>query len=261
MTTHQPVPIHHTRGQALSEMLLVLMVLLPLWWIIPMLDKYQQMSHATLLASRYAAWDAAWFAQADASRAKPPSQSENELEARLFSDPWQAIRSIGADSVTQAQPHPGWRNPDGHPLLHPVGPVLQMSQKALPMPLLAQAGLASPHAMGLASAQLTMAKVTVDVSNLPTGRPHFQPFDTLDLQLQSTTALMHDGWTARSSAQAEAQMARMTPIDGVSSSAMAGVLNVTMPLVELDGVRPPKLMHLPLWRDLVPADRLQEAAP
>ena len=45
-------------GQALTEFLVVSLVLIPLFLLIPMIGKYQDISHATQLASRYAAFDA-----------------------------------------------------------------------------------------------------------------------------------------------------------------------------------------------------------
>lgn len=261
MTQHVPQTRLRTRGQALSEMLLVLLALLPLWWLIPMLDKYQQLSHATLLASRYAAWDDTWFPSIDSSRAKPDTQRTQEVWSRLLGNPWQSVISTQAGARMQATEHPGWRSTDGSPLLHAHGLRLQVNRQALPLPLFDSMGSAGPATMGWPDTGLTVATVTLDVANLPSGVSLLEPFDHLNLQMQARTALMHGSGTARTPVVVEQQLNRLTPIDSVSASGMNAVMSVAMPLVELDSVRPPRLQHLPLWRDLVPADRLHEAAP
>ena len=250
------------RGQALAEMLLVLLALLPLWWLIPMLDKYQQIAHATLLASRYAAWDQAWHPDNDSARAQPVAQRQQTLWARLFAQPWLSIHSSHDPAWANRAPHhPGWRSTDGSPLLQPDGLQVQVTQQALSLPLFETTGLTSPAAIGLPPAELTVASVSMHVANLPSGLSLLQPFDQLQLQTQAQTALMHGSWTLRSPAAVDEHVTRLTPIQGVAGSGIDRTMAGAMPLVELDGVRPPRLQHLPLWRDLVPADRLQEATP
>jgi hypothetical protein len=52
------MPGSRTRGQALTEFLLVSLALIPLFLLLPMIGKYQDINHATQMASRYAAFDA-----------------------------------------------------------------------------------------------------------------------------------------------------------------------------------------------------------
>ena len=45
-------------GQALTEFLVVALALIPLFLLIPMIAKYQDIGHSTQMASRYAAFEA-----------------------------------------------------------------------------------------------------------------------------------------------------------------------------------------------------------
>lgn len=247
-------------GQALVECLLVLLALLPLWWLLPMLGKYQQVSHATLMASRYAAFDAGWFPVDGDGAGKTLADRTHEASTRFLADPWQPIRTSSAG----AAPHPAWRTPDGRPLVMPAqGIGLRIEQQPLALPLLlgpagARAGAA---AMGLPSPVLTQATLSIPLQNLSPGLSLFEPFDRLDLAVQAHTALMHGAWTARSPAAVEHTITPLTPLRAVAASGMAQTLATALPWFELDGVSAPQWAHLPLWRDLVPADRLHKEQP
>jgi len=260
MTPQQRAHRARHGGQALAECLLVLLALLPLWWLLPMLGKYQQVSHATLMASRYAAFDAGWFPVNDDGAGKTLAQRTHEASTRFLANPWQAISASSAG----ATPHPAWRTPDGRPLVVPAQAIeLRIEQQPLALPLLlgpagARAGAA---AMGLPAPALTQAALRVPLHNLSPGLSLLEPFDRLDLAVQAHTALMHGAWTARSPAAVEDTITPLTPLRAVGASGLAQTVASALPWFELDGVSAPQWAHLPLWRDLVPADRLHKEQP
>ncbi len=55
-------PLAHAQGgQALTEFLVVALVIVPLFLLIPLIAKYQDISNSTQLASRYVAFEATQF--------------------------------------------------------------------------------------------------------------------------------------------------------------------------------------------------------
>lgn len=73
-------------GQALVEFLAMAAPLLGLFLLMPMIGKYQDIAHATQMASRYAAFDATVHNDA-AGSSKPPAQLAAEVRRRYFSRP------------------------------------------------------------------------------------------------------------------------------------------------------------------------------
>ena len=82
-------------GQALVEFLAMAAPLLGLFLLMPMIGKYQDIAHATQMASRYAAFDATVHNEAAGSY-KPPTQLAAEVRRRYFSRPDAPIKTDDA---------------------------------------------------------------------------------------------------------------------------------------------------------------------
>ena len=113
-------------GQALVEFLAMAAPLLGLFLLMPMIGKYQDIAHATQMASRYAAFDATVHNDA-AGSSKPPAQLAAEVRRRYFSRPDAPIKTGDTAGDFDAHRNPLWTDPAGNPLI----PRFQPSRSAL----------------------------------------------------------------------------------------------------------------------------------
>lgn len=244
------------RGQALTEFLVVSLVLIPLFLLLPVIGKYQDISHATQMASRYAAFDAVLRNDASNSH-KPPAQLAEELRQRYFGVASAGIKT-GAENGVALRDY--WNDPFGNALIKTSSDI-QMSfgvshgaghadayADASDTVLFPLAKLASLSTNGI-----YRANVAVSLANLPAGLRSVEPFDTLDLVIERHASVLPDAWTARSPAQAEQRFGGLAPIN----EAMPEELVATaVKVIELGKVQPPNFGKLASWRDVVPQDRV-----
>lgn len=249
------------RGQALTEFLIVSLVLIPLFLLIPMIGKYQDISHATQMASRYAAFDAVLRNDSQNSW-KPPRQLEAELRQRTYGP-------AGAGIVTAPESGPvlrdNWSDPYGNALIRTsedVSLTFGVNRGATPeegyaaiddtavFPL---AGVA-----GLGSRGLYRANVAVALANLPAGLKSVEPFNQLNLRIERHASVLPDPWTAHSPAQTEQRAGVLAPISHVMPEAL---IAAAVAAIDMNAVAPPVFGDLKRWRDLVPLDRLRAAEP
>ena len=74
-----------TRSQAPTEFIVIAPALVPLFLLIPLIGKYQSISHATAMASRYVAFDA-MANNAGMGGYQPRAQLEQKVHCRFFSN-------------------------------------------------------------------------------------------------------------------------------------------------------------------------------
>lgn len=240
------------RGHALTEFIVVAVALVPLFLLMPLIGKYQDIAHSTLAASRYAAFDMLTRYQ----NAKPQEQLEQEVRRRFFSASTLPIKSNDSAGDVQADQNPLWRDPTNRPL------IAKFSDIQVSPSWTAQTG--SPEALNksanllvnLPARDIYTATITVPLINLPEGLRFYQPFDQLNLQVQRRTSVAPDPWAAAGPAQVQAQIdkALVVPL----SRPLRGFLDlVNLPMEAVEpGVRQPKLGQLDFWTDQVPCDRL-----
>jgi hypothetical protein len=245
------------RGQALTEFLVVSLVLIPLFLLLPVIGKYQDINHASQMASRYVAFDAVLRNDSNNSH-KSPTQLKDELRQRYFGDAQAGIRSGPEQEVRLRQ---YWNDPYGNPLIRdPADIALSFG-----------ANHGDSHADGYSSASDTRlfpwasrvglstrgiyrANVAVRLANLPAGLRSIEPFDTLDLTIERHASVLPDAWAAASPAQAEQRFGRMAPINAAMPEQL---ISLAIKYVDLDRVEAPRFGNLPAWRDVVPQDRLR----
>ena len=245
------------RGQALTEFLVISLVLIPLFLLLPVIGKYQDISHASQMASRYAAFDVVLRNDGNNSH-KSPAQLQKELRQRYFGPAQAGIRT-GPEQDAALKDY--WNDPFGKPLIrHPADIALSFgashgdkhadgyakASDALLFPLASLAGLSSKG--------IYRANVAVRLANLPKGIRSIEPFDELDLTIERHASVLPDAWTAASPVQAEQRFGRMAPINAVMPE---DLISLAVKYVDLDKVQAPRFGNLPAWRDVVPQDRLQ----
>ncbi|MFL6716381.1 MAG: hypothetical protein ACJ8G3_08480 [Burkholderiaceae bacterium] len=245
------------RGQALTEFLVISLVLISLFLLLPVIGKYQDISHASQMASRYAAFDAVLRNDGNNSE-KSPAQLQNEVRQRYFGPAQAGIKST---SEQEAALKGYWNDPFGNPLIrNPADIALSFGAshgerhadgyaRASDTQLFPLAGLA-----GLSSKGIYRANVAVKLAKLPEGIRSIEPFDKLDLVIERHASVLPDAWTAASPVQAEQRFGRMAPINAVMPESL---ISLAIMYVDLGRVEAPHFGNLPAWRDVVPQDRLQ----
>jgi hypothetical protein len=251
-------------GQALTEFLALAIALVPLFLLVPMIAKYQDIAHHTQMASRYAAFDA--MTRNDSiSTWKPEAQLADEVRRRFFSNPDAPIKTNDTAGDFKAHQNMFWRNPDdtamvldfsrdvvvtygpGNGASHSNG--LTASSDGGAMPLASK--------FGLQSRGIYTANVSVAIANVPALLSAYRPFDALNLRMQRSTSTLYDAWSAKGPEQAEQRFGgdpAVFPAGALSSmSAQIGEAVTAMDPMTAS----PKLGRLDFWRDVVPSDRLK----
>lgn len=256
------------QGQALIEFLVIAAAILGLFLLTPVIAKYQDISHATHMASRYAAFDAT--VHNDASGAfKPVAQLADEIRRRYFSNPNVPIQTDTVADDSEARPNPFWNDPRGGPLIGTLSDVaLTFGENHAPAHDQAFTGssdgkpfgpmpLVNHATLGLKAHGIYRANVSVPLVNLPEGIALYMPLDTIDLRITRHTSVLIDPWAARSVQQNMERFGKLAPLNSAFSPVEA-ILDVAIPAFELWGKVPaPKFGRLQPWQDVVPADRLK----
>lgn len=253
-------------GQALTEFLIVAIALVPLFLLMPVIAKYQDISHATQMASRYIAFDAFTRNDSASSGWKPESQLADEVRRRFFGNTDAPIKTNDAADDFDANQNPFWSDPRGDSLIKDIDNDVKVSfgfdnssshddafssaSDGLPFVLRNQLDL---RARGIYT-----ANVSVALANLPAGLAFYEPFDRIDLSIARGTSVLIDPWTAKNPQQVESKIAGNAAIFPVGSlSAVSPAVDAAVTLIDAPGhFLGPKLGKLDFWRDVVPQDRL-----
>jgi hypothetical protein len=254
------------QGQALTEFLVAAVAIIPLFLLIPLIAKYQDINHTTQAASRYAAFEA-MTRNDSVSTWKTPSQLADEVRRRFFSNPDAPIKTNDVAGDFQAHQNLFWRGPRNEPLIKEIRNDVQVSfgqsnstnhsggfsgaSDGTPFILRSQLDL---QARGIYTANVSVALV-----NMPDGLKFYEPFNQINLRVTRSTSLAIDPWTARSPQQVESKIARSPAVFPVGQlSAVSPIVDGAVTLIELPGgIRGPRLGQLDFWRDVVPEDRLR----
>lgn len=254
-------------GQALTEFLVIAVALVPLFLLLPMIGKYQDIAHATQMASRYAAFDATSFGNVNGYNPwKPPAQLASELQRRFYGNANAPIKTGDVAGDFDADRNLLWRDPYGHPLIRNFNDVtvafgnnsgaqaggFSSSQDGRPFDLVP---FANADTIGLAARGIYTANVAVALANLPQGIRNVAPFNALDLSITRHTSLLFDPWSSPTTAKTEQRVAKLAPLGGALNM-VSPLLNVAIVVLDRGEVTAPKFGNLRAWRDVVPADRL-----
>jgi hypothetical protein len=248
-------------GQALTEFLVVALAIVPLFLLIPMIAKYQDIGYATQMASRYAAFDAT-INNPSTTGMKDPAILAQEVRRRFFSNIDAPIKTNDAAGNFRAHQNAFWRGPNNEPLIQDINTVAVNLATAgsggLGMDILNTAGrgITGLAGFGLPSSPLYQSNVGVPLVNLPAGIRSYEPFDQLNLRVERNTTVLVNGWSARSVDQARERTERSLPVTQ-ALGVFAGVSTFAIGLLERGEIEGPRIGQLDRYQDIVPADRLR----
>ncbi|MDQ2736439.1 MAG: hypothetical protein M3Y55_15935 [Pseudomonadota bacterium] len=255
------------RGQALTEFLVAAIALVPLFLLIPLIAKYQDISHATQMASRYVAFDA--FTHNDSlGTPKPEGQLADEVRRRFFGNADSPIKTNDVAGNFLADHNLFWRDPNGDVLIKDFSNDVTVSYGPANASAHGNGFTAASDGtpfvplhdqLGLRARGLYTVNVSVALANMPAGLSFYEPFDKIDLSIARSTSVAIDPWTARNPQEVEGKIAANPLIFPVGSlAAVSPVVDGAVTAIDAPGIiRGPRLGQLDFWRDVVPQDRLQ----
>jgi hypothetical protein len=254
------------RGQALTEFLVIALAMVPLFLLVPMIAKYQDIRHSTRMASRYVAFDAA-VRNDTQSTWKPEAEEADEIRRRFFSNSDAPIKTGDVAGDFKANQNLFWRDPKGDALISKFSDITVSygetpgTRHADGFKAASDGSIFNPVSgqLGLKARGIYTANVSVSIAKLPDGIKSLEPFNKLDLKMSRSTTVLIDPWTGRSPQAVEASIAGSPAIfpasalEGPATFASAAIATIEVP----GGVTGPKLGKLDFWRDVVPEDRLR----
>jgi hypothetical protein len=258
------------RGQALTEFLMMSLVLVPLILLIPMIGKYQEISHASLVASRYVAWDAT-LNNPSTGDWKPQAQLASEVKRRFFSSIDAPIKTGDVAGNSEEYRNVAWTTPAGKPLIERFENIaisfgadnsndpnqgFTASSNAESLFNYAQWVQVGARTIDLQSRGIFRANVSVPLVNLPEHIEMTKPFDQINLVMNRHTSLLLDPWTGRSPEMVDSKTKGWAPIGRVLDSAVGTLVGGAIEVIDLGDVAHPDFANLEKWKDMVPADRL-----
>lgn len=258
-------------GQALTEFLVLALALVPIFLILPLLGKYQDIGHAAQVASRYVAFDATLHNDDLPGTAfKSAAQLEQEVRRRFFGNVDAPIKTDDAAGNVDADRNPLWTDAAGKPLLQDYGRDVCVTfgipgsgycnGSSTPADGYGDASngvspfLPLDQRLGMPDRGIFTGAVHVRLADIP----NLAPFDALHLTMTRHTSVVPNPWTADSVATVEARTKKLVPISKIE--AVAGLVTFGVDAIE---VSPLTQFHGPeldktvsFASDLVPPDRL-----
>lgn len=256
----------HAKGQAVVEFLIFSVALIPLFLLVPMIAKYQDIAHSTQMASRYVAFEAT--TRNDSSGTfKPVNQLADEVRQRFFSNPDAAIKTNDRAGNFKANQNLFWRDPNDKSLIADINSDVTVtfgsSNGSDHSAAFSGADDGKPFVLkdqlSLPSRGMYTANVSVKVANLPAGLKFYEPFDKINLTMTRSTSVVIDGWAGSGPDAVQAKLDNdPIPFPAAKLRELKPIITPVVFLVENFGRVPaPKLGELEFWKDVVPADRLR----
>ncbi|HEY8605867.1 MAG TPA: hypothetical protein VIM12_01975 [Noviherbaspirillum sp.] len=245
----------------MTEFLVIALALVPLFLLLPVLAKYQDIAHATQMASRYAAFEST--VHDNPPERKSEEQLSGEIRRRFFSNTDAPIKTNDTTAVFPAHRNPFWTRPGAQPLLADLNRDVVVSFGEESGPRRADAFGRAPDstwsdaagAMGLKSRGIYRANVRAHLANLPDGLRSYAPFNHINLVVARTSSVLGAAWNARDADQTDARVMRATILPALRPLRVAADIEVSV-VDAIGNTRGPRLDALDFWQDVVPGDRL-----
>ncbi|GAB3427969.1 hypothetical protein NX773_00630 [Massilia solisilvae] len=269
-----PKAVARCNGQALTEFLVVALALVPLFLLMPLIAKYQDIAHQTQMASRYVAFDAAVRNEWQNSW-KDPAQLAAEVRRRFFSNPDAPIKTNDTAGNFDAHRNLFWRGPTNEPLIADFDADVAISFGDSASPSQANGFTASTDGdpfnktagtgvetkiaeqLSLKAAGIFTGNVSVKLAKTPAFLKSYQPFDTIDLSITRHTSVVVNGWDADTPAKVVSRIDSKLLVPGTQLRKIASIADGFITPFEAGKVQPPQLGQLSFWQDVVPSDRLK----
>ena len=253
------------KGQAVVEFLVFSVALIPLFLLVPMIAKYQDIAHSTQMASRYVAFEAT--TRNDSSGTfKPVNQLADEVRQRFFSNPDAPIKTNDSAGNFKANQNLFWRDPNDKSLIADINSDVTVtfgsSNGSDHSAAFSAAEDGRPfllnNALSLRSRGIYTANVSVKVANLPAGLKFYEPFDQINLTMTRSTSVVIDGWAGSDPNAVQRKLDNPILSPATSLRPLQPFVDIGIRLTEnASPVRAPQLGQLDFWQDVVPADRLR----
>jgi hypothetical protein len=270
----RPFKAARTSGQALTEFLVVALALVPLFLLMPMIAKYQDLVHQTQMASRYVAFDASARNEWQSSW-KEPGQLAGEVRRRFYSNPDAPIKTNDTAGNFDAHRNLFWRGPTDEPLIADFDKDVSISfgeaRSASRADGLKAAEDGDPFnkiggtdvetniasQLSLKAGGIFTGNVSVKLANTPDFLKSYQAFDKIDLSITRHTSLVVNGWDADSPGKVAERIDSKLLVPGTLLRPIASVSGAFIMPFEAAQVQTPQLGQLDFWQDVVPSDRLK----
>lgn len=264
----------HMNGQALTEFLVVALALVPLYLLMPLIAKYQDIAYQTLMASRYAAFDAAVNNEWQ-NTWKDPAQLAGEVRRRFFSKADAPIKTNDTAGNFTAHRNAFWYGPTNEPLIADFDADVAISFGPSRNPAqggsLTSASDAKPFngagntevethiadQLSLKTTGIFTGNVSVKLANAPSSLSMYQPFDKIDLSIRRHTSVVVNGWDAANAKQVVSRIDSKLLVPGTALRPVQPVVAAFAAIAEGGQVQAPRLGELEFWSDVVPPDRLK----
>lgn len=197
-----PAGPQHQRGQALTELVVLAAVLVPLFLLVPVMAKYIHLRQANQQAARAAAWDATVspdyvLPDPQATQTRLISRHFTTADVPIGTNPaaGQPDAALGDVFYNTFSNQPllertdiqlvGYRNEDAPGLMDDLLSVAEAAPGEFP-----------PNKKGLVTAEVTVRPRNLRTSD---GRPaaYLAPFDSINMQMTARQTLLVDAWNAR----------------------------------------------------------------
>jgi hypothetical protein len=252
----------------------VALALVPLFLLLPVIAKYQDLVYQTQLASRYVAFDAGARNEWQNSW-KDPAQLAGEVRRRFYSSPDAPIKTNDTVGNFDAHRNLFWRGPGNEPLITDFDTDVSVSFGETNSANQA-AGFKSARdgdpfnkvggtevetniasQLDLKAAGVFTGNVSVKLANPPTFLRSYRTFDKINLSITRRTSLVINGWDADSPQKVAERIDSRLLIPGSLLRPIASVAGAFVVPFEAGQVQSPRLGQLDFWQDVVPSDRLK----
>ena len=246
----------------------------------PMIANYQDIAHATQMASRYLAFEAT-TRNDGMSTWKPVDQLASEVRRRFFSNTDAPIKTGDTAGNFMAHQNLFWRDPKGDALIKDIGNDVKISfgsgNSADHSGAFSGASDGNPfenpvfkydNLLGLQAKGIYTGNITVVVANLPSEEngytKSYDEFRNIGLTMTRHTSVLVDSWTGKDPAHVESCINNPLLFPGELLAGVKPFTDAAAAVMELPKYLPapcltcgPKLGDLHFWSDVVPADRLK----
>jgi hypothetical protein len=264
----------HISGQALTEFLVVALVLVPLYLLMPLVAKYQDIAYQTQMASRYVAFDALLNNEWQ-NTWKDPAQLAGEVRRRFLSNADAPIKTNDTAGNFSAHRNAFWSGPTNEPLIADFdadvavsfGPNRSQIQAGSPTAAsdghpfnsAANTGIEMHVAdqLSLKPTGVFTGNVTVRLANPPAFLAAYQPFDKINLSVTRHTSVVVNGWDAADPKQVAARIDSKLLVPRLLLQPVQSLAAAFVAIAEAGQVQAPRLGELEFWSDVVPPDRLK----